>query len=492
MKRENVLRKTNRGSYASSGTLPPVMERLERQGSFNTKPHRSRRLALWPLGLALLAFIVAWMQPLDALFEPGVAHEAVTEVAPIPAERTIVASQGLLPALTQSERESFTHVVKRGDTWGSIANRYGFSVVDSHRLDKTLRSFAKKEPFSGMLRVGQALTFFTSNGEVEEVRLSPRLGTEVALVRADDAEGFVPSKSEMERVSRERVGTGTISRSQSSFAMAARAVGMEYDIVDDLVDVFSDRINFRRDFRLGDSFSVVYDEKRLADGTITESGPVLAAVIEVGGKAFYAIRHVGSDGQARYFDREGKHIANTFLRYPVKFSRISSRFNKARFHPILKRYRPHNGVDFAAPTGTPVRSVADGVITFAGWKGPAGKMIKIKHTHRYSTAYLHLSRIDKGIRKGARVKRGERIGAVGTTGRSTGPHLHYSFYDRGRYVDPMKIKLPRVENLNAKQRISKKKLNRALATLEHYRGKSDELLAEHPRADIYTGNRNRA
>ncbi|MCB0334600.1 MAG: M23 family metallopeptidase, partial [Bdellovibrionales bacterium] len=146
----------------------------------------------------------------------------------------------------------------------------------------------------------------------------------------------------------------------------------------------------------------------------------------------------------RYYDEAGESIGNYFLRYPVRFSRISSVFSTSRFHPILQRRKVHNGVDFAAPTGTPVRSVADGIVLSASYNRASGNMVKIRHTNKYSTAYLHLSRIAKGLRKGQRVKRGEVIGAVGSTGYATGPHLHYSLYENGRYVDPMKTKLPKM------------------------------------------------
>ncbi|RIK99743.1 MAG: hypothetical protein DCC75_14300 [Proteobacteria bacterium] len=155
-----------------------------------------------------------------------------------------------------------------------------------------------------------------------------------------------------------------------------------------------------------------------------------------------AIRHYGRDGAAHYYDEAGKALGNYFLRYPLKFTRISSAFTHARFHPILKTTRAHNGVDFAAPIGTPVRAVADGVISEAGYNGGSGLMVKIKHGSRYSTAYLHLSKIASGIRSGTRVSRGQVIGGVGMTGLATGPHLHFSLYDGGRYVDPLRSKLP--------------------------------------------------
>jgi murein DD-endopeptidase MepM/ murein hydrolase activator NlpD len=143
----------------------------------------------------------------------------------------------------------------------------------------------------------------------------------------------------------------------------------------------------------------------------------------------------------RYFDEKGEMPTKAFLRYPVQFTRISSVFSHARFHPVLQISRPHNGVDFAAPIGTPVRTVGDGVVLFAGWNKSGGNMIKIAHDSRYTTEYMHLSKISSNVRKGSRVTRGSVIGALGNTGLSSGPHLHFGLFDKGKYVDPMKAKV---------------------------------------------------
>jgi murein DD-endopeptidase MepM/ murein hydrolase activator NlpD len=189
---------------------------------------------------------------------------------------------------------------------------------------------------------------------------------------------------------------------------------------------------------------VHYEEKVSQDGAVRIPGAIQAASITSDGKMFVAIRHVGKDGKARYYNEKGEPLGSFFLRYPLQFTRISSTFSTARFHPVLKIRRPHNGVDFAAPIGTPVRSVADGVIAVAAYRGGSGKMVQIKHGSRWQTAYLHLSKIASHLRPGVRVSRGEVIGNVGTTGLSTGPHLHFSLYDNGRYVDPMNAKLPKM------------------------------------------------
>ena len=150
-----------------------------------------------------------------------------------------------------------------------------------------------------------------------------------------------------------------------------------------------------------------------------------------------------------YYNRKGEGLGRQFLRYPVSFARISSHFSTARYHPVLKRKMPHYGVDFAAPTGTPVKAAADGVVSIAGWHGGNGRFVKMRHDAQYESGYAHLSRIASGVRPGARVKQGQVIGYVGSTGLATGPHLHFAMYKGGKYVDPLQASLPRTVPLTA-------------------------------------------
>lgn len=429
-----------------------------------TEAPRTRKL---PLVLLISALVTGVCFGMFAGQEPAGTPLPSYELADPSA---VAASERLvLPQILPAKRERLMHQVRRGDTWASIAALLGFSALDALELDKAMRATAKAEPeIGGNLQIGQQLELERSlQGTLTQVRTSPAAGVTLELIRQEGG-AFSANVHRLERRAKERVLLGVISASTPSFAQAATEAGATYDIVDDLVDLFSDRINFRQDFRVGDSFSAIFSENVLEDGTIVGVGPVLAAMLSVQGETYAAVRHLGSDQEPRYFNELGELLGNTFLRYPLRFTRISSQFSRARFHPVLKRYRPHNGVDFAAPVGTPVRSVAEGRVIFSGWKGPNGKMVKIRHSDRYSTAYLHLSRISSDVRNGARVRRGQVIGAVGTTGRSTGPHLHYSFYDRGRYVDPMKIKLPTIDNLDKKARIDPAYLKRVLITLQHY------------------------
>ena len=189
-----------------------------------------------------------------------------------------------------------------------------------------------------------------------------------------------------------------------------------------------------------------------------------SAALSMASRTIRAVRFEGT-GRAEYYTPEGVPLRKTFLRSPLKFSRISSRFSKARFHPILKRFRPHLGVDYAAPAGTPVRAAADGVVTEAGWRGGYGKVVRLRHGRGLQTLYGHLSRIQ--VKRGQRVEQGELIGNVGTTGLSTAPHLDYRTLRDGVYVNPLTIQPPPPEPLSAKLRPAFEDVRaRALALLD--------------------------
>lgn len=254
---------------------------------------------------------------------------------------------------------------------------------------------------------------------------------------------FAVKKIADSQETQERIVTGTIF---SSFVEAALNAGLPYSLVDDYVDLFGDRIDFRRDLQPGDTFAIILDQKRGSDGKWLSNGTIKAACLMNDGKLKAVVRYQNKGGQFVSFNERGEQMGSFFLKYPLQFTRISSVFTNARFHPVLGIRRPHNGVDFAAPVGTPVRSIADGVVIAAGYFGDSGKMVKIQHNGTYSTAYLHLSQISNSIRKGSKISRGQVIGAVGMTGLATGPHLHFSMYQNGKYIDPLKSKMPSIVN----------------------------------------------
>jgi murein DD-endopeptidase MepM/ murein hydrolase activator NlpD len=191
----------------------------------------------------------------------------------------------------------------------------------------------------------------------------------------------------------------------------------------------------------GDSFKILYEEW-LVEGKSINHLEVKAVVLNHEGKDYYAYKY-SQDGKEGFFDEEGNSLQKAFLKAPLKYARISSRFSNRRFHPVLKKMRSHHGVDYAAPTGTPVYSVADGkIVKKAYQRGGGGRYVKIKHNSTYTTCYMHFSRYAKGIKIGARVKQGQTIGYVGMSGIATGPHLDYRVYKHGTPINPLKLKSP--------------------------------------------------
>ena len=207
----------------------------------------------------------------------------------------------------------------------------------------------------------------------------------------------------------------------------------------ELSKIFAWQIDFYH-LQKGDNFKVIYEEEYV-DSQMVGIGKVLGAYFNNYGKEYFAIPFV-QDSVYQYFDENGNSLRKEFLKTPMEFARISSRYSSRRLHPILKVYRPHTGVDYAAPTGTPIRTVGDGEVIAASYSKSNGYYIKIRHNSVYTTAYLHMSRFGKGIKKGTKVKQGQVIGYVGSTGLATGPHLHFMFYMNGSYVNPLKIEIP--------------------------------------------------
>ena len=212
-------------------------------------------------------------------------------------------------------------------------------------------------------------------------------------------------------------------------------------------ELFGWDIDFHTDPRKGDTFKILFEKKYL-DGNFVGYRNILAAEYMNQDKAYQAFRYTYPDTEeSDYFDPEGKSLRKEFRKSPIKFGRITSRYSHRRFHPIRKVYRPHYGVDYAAPIGTEVQATADGTVTLRGWNGASGRMIRIRHKNEYETMYLHLRSYAKGIRKGAKVQSGQVIGYIGSSGESTGPHLDYRIKYRGRFINPLAAKFKPVEPL---------------------------------------------
>jgi len=234
---------------------------------------------------------------------------------------------------------------------------------------------------------------------------------------------------------------------ESSLFGAMDSAGGDPELAVQIAQIYQWDIDFLRDIRKGDTFIVVAD-RQTVDGEFYGWGTVFATRFINDGRTLDAVVYPDDSGRLGYYDLEGQPLRKQFLRSPLKFSRVTSRFSMSRFHPVLRRRMPHYGVDYGAPTGTPVHVTADGTVTLAARNGGGGNMVTVRHTNGYVTNYLHLSRYGKGIRRGTRVSQGQVIGYVGSTGLSTGPHLDYRVTLNGKWINPLAISSPAVKPLS--------------------------------------------
>ena len=236
----------------------------------------------------------------------------------------------------------------------------------------------------------------------------------------------------------------------NSLFIDGHKAGLSDQLIMNLASIFGWDIDFALGIRRGDQFSLIYEEQFLKSGSKYGDGNILAAEFINQGKHYRAIRFQDPTGQVGYFTPNGKSMRKAFIRTPVKFSRISSGFTKKRWHPVLKKWRSHRGVDYAAPTGTPIKAAGKGKITFSGWKGGYGRVVYIKHGTKYTTVYGHLSKFSRRAKVGKRIKQGDIIGYVGQSGLASGPHLHYEMRVKGVHRNPLKVKLPSAKPIPAK------------------------------------------
>jgi murein DD-endopeptidase MepM/ murein hydrolase activator NlpD len=329
-------------------------------------------------------------------------------------------------------------IVRRNDTLDKIFRNLQLSLADL----ATLRSLPDLRTALDRLYPGEALTLF-HDGAGKLLGLERQLSESERLqvARADD--GFRTHIIEIPVERTVRNATGTIT---SSLFEAAREAGVSDQTAVAIADVFAWDIDFVLDVRTGDRFIVTY-EQLAQNGEYLRDGPVLAVKFINQGREFRAVRYVDPEGSARYLTPEGRSLKKAFLRAPLEFTRVSSRFNPNRKHPVLNRIRAHRGVDYAAPTGTPVRAAGDARVQFRGVKGGYGNVVELSHAGGVVTVYGHMSRFAKNLRTGQRVSQGQVIGYVGKSGLATGPHLHYEYRVHGVHKDPQKVKLPTAEPL---------------------------------------------
>ena len=364
--------------------------------------------------------------------EPTVNSEVVLETIPLDLTNHVT----LTPApLVKEER------IKRGDHILTTLERAG---VEAEGLQAFLSGDSVGKLLFSQLRAGRSITVqMDESNQLNWMRYklnhADSYVESVFIERSPEGE----YSAELQKLEFDKDLAFRSGRIESSLFGAADSADLPESVAIKMAEIYSSQIDFHRELREGDQFRVVYEQLSL-DGEPVGSGRVLAVDFVNDGRSHKAFYFESPQGKTGYYDEKGMSLRSTFLRSPLKFSRISSGFSKRRFHPIQGRWKAHNGVDYAAPTGTPIHATANGRVEFVGRKGGYGNVVYLKHNNGYSTRYAHMSRFARGLRNGDRVEQGDIIGYVGATGWATGPHLHYEFRVNESPRDPLTIKLARL------------------------------------------------
>jgi murein DD-endopeptidase MepM/ murein hydrolase activator NlpD len=328
--------------------------------------------------------------------------------------------------------KAYNHTFKKNETVFSIMHGMGLSGA---QISKLVTAAQQKHALT-RIKPGQTLTLIRNASSGELLSLQYTIDGKSRLLVKKDPQGYRTLIQELPLTMRLRNMSVRISSSLYEDGVSA---GLSAQKILELTDIFPWDINFFTDLHENDSFRVVYEEN-LKDGKVMAEGKILAAEITKNGMAYQAFYYETEKDRGAYYDRCGKSLQKQFLKSPLRFRRITSDFSKHRFHPILQEYRPHYGIDYAAPIGTAVEAVADGVVTFSGWKNGFGKCIEMRHGKNYISCYGHLSGFARGTRAGRAVSQGDVIGYVGATGMATGPHLDFRLCRAGRPINPLSVK----------------------------------------------------
>lgn len=331
---------------------------------------------------------------------------------------------------------------KPNESLGAILFNYHISYSQIDELVKKAGKIFNFKNFS----FGKEYTLFCSKDSLQKAQCFVYETSPTEYVLFDFRNGVNVYKKEKE--SEKRIET-TAAVIEGSLYETLDKLNLNSSLATKLADIYAWTINFYK-IQKGDNFKIVY-EQTYVDGELVDVGRILAAEFNHNNETFYAIYYdANNDGKGSYYDEKGNGMKKAFLKSPLKFSRISSPFSLKRFHPVQKINKPHLGTDYAAASGTPIMSVADGTVLEAQFKTYNGNYVKVKHNQTYTTQYLHMSKIAKGMKPGAKVKQGDVIGYVGSTGLATGPHLCFRFWKNGKQVDPLKEKLPMSQPIDSK------------------------------------------
>ncbi len=430
-----------------------------------------RRLTLAASTAGLVALVGMVVLPVFASVtrpDPVATQLTIPLELPPPDEQSLAALPAPVSALESdlylaSDAEAGWQVVtvRRNETLGNIFSRLGLSATLMHRLldaSESVRALTQIHP-------GDQIAFrIPQDGQLTALQFDKSESQRIVV----EVDGDKVSERTIERELERRTQYGSAVITSSLFG-AGDAAGISDLQVMRLAEVFNYDIDFAQDLREGDSFAVVY-ESIYRDGVKLRDGDILAAVFVNQGKRYEAYRYTDAQGRSDFYSADGRSLRKAFIRTPVEFSRISSRFSTARKHPILGRVRAHKGVDYAAPTGTPIRAAGNGTVISVGMRAGWGRTIELQHGRNTTTLYGHMSRFAKGIARGQKVQQGEVIGYVGMSGLATGPHLHYEFRVNGVHRDPLSVELPKAEPLVGSELAAFRKSHEsyalALATVE--------------------------
>ncbi|MFK7903366.1 MAG: peptidoglycan DD-metalloendopeptidase family protein [Nitratireductor sp.] len=333
--------------------------------------------------------------------------------------------------------------VKPGDSLARIAYRHEIASVDIHNLMQT----GEDTQVLTRIKPGEEIRFVKNpQGQLKELEYDITETERLHITRSgnDFTSSIIDRPFEVIENRRSAV-------IDNSLYEAAKSSGLSDNVIMEMANIYGYDIDFALDIRKGDRFTVIWEEY-YRDGEKIQDGDIVATEFVNNNRTIRAVKYTDDTGKSDYYTPDGKSLRKAFLRSPVHFTRISSKFNPNRLHPIFKTKRPHRGVDYAAKTGTPIYSAGDGKVIHRGKKGGYGNTVIIQHGNKYNTLYAHMSSYNRKVRNGSRVKQGQVIGYVGSTGWATGPHLHYEFRINGVHRNPLTVKLPSAEPLAKKYR----------------------------------------
>jgi murein DD-endopeptidase MepM/ murein hydrolase activator NlpD len=350
------------------------------------------------------------------------------------------------PAPVIEEKKPASHrevIVAKGDTLSTLFAKVGLPTTSVHEIlasDKQAKQFSQ-------LKHGQKLEFELSpDGQLSNLHSKLNDLESISLTKND--KGYTFNRITAKPTVHSAYVHGVIN---SSLSQSAARAGLSHSLTMDMASVFGYDVDFAQDIRQGDEFDVIYEQK-VVNGKAVGNGPILSARFTNRGKTYTAVRYTNKQGNSSYYTADGNSMRKAFIRTPVDFARISSKFSMGRKHPILNKIRAHKGVDYAAPRGTPIKAAGDGKVLLAGRRGGYGNTVVLQHGNTYTTLYGHMQGFAKGVKTGGTVKQGQVIGYIGTTGLSTGPHLHYEFQVNGVHVDPLGQKLPMADPIAKAER----------------------------------------